>query len=65
MPPVMLGTHLFVLLVLLGSLSTSIVESVNLLYALMANAKCVQLELSTEVQNVLNALLKTVQDVLL
>ena len=61
----MLGTHLFVLLVLLGSLSTSIVESVNLLYVLKTNAKSVQLELSTEVQNVLNALLKIVQDVLL
>ena len=64
-PLVMLRTHLFVLLVWLGTHSTSIVKYVNLLYVPTTNAKCVLLELSTEVKNVQHAIPQIVQDVLL
>ena len=64
-PLVMQRTHLFVLLVWLGTHSTLRAKSAKLLHVPTTNAKCVLLELSTEVQNVPNALLKTVQGVLL
>ena len=59
-PLVMQKTHLFVLLVLLGTHSTLRAKPAKLLHVRTTNAKCVLLELSTEVQNVPNALLKTV-----